>query len=737
MVLKKKRFFFLFILFNLIISLQITQSDLMATKQDNYSFYYKNTLNVPNSPLEVKAFLLDKSNYEKLFTNSQWEVDTLYGSIITSPTLVDFEGDGKYEIIIETENDFIYILDHEGSFLQGWGTPGPKALSESIEFLPGLAPQILTVDLNDDGIKEIICPTYEGSIYAWYLNGSLVEGWPQNIFGNFIASPAAGDITGDGKKEIVITSTNKNTYAFHQNGSLVENFPVTIANESIISTPALANLDNDDALEMVFGSYDKNIYCLKGNGSLLPGWPVNVPNQITTSPAIVDINNDSKNEIVIGSWDKKLYVYQNNGTLFPNWPWDSGSVIINNAIISDVNLDGIDDIIIQPSNFTIACFTNAENSSIPEWQITGQSSIPRDVIVADINGDHYPEIIGLARIGKIIIYSWDGEKLYEKSISINGFENSPAIADIDDDGYLEIVLGSLKSADYLKLSTVIVYELGGLGLEPWSNYRGGERRIGKPLDEDHDGLNNIEEELIGTNNFLKDTDGDNLIDGEEIYWYALDPLTQDSDIDTDGDGIINIDEVDVYHTSPNMGDSDKDGLSDGEEIINYGTNPLSKDTDNDLLPDNFEVLYNNTNPFERDTYSDLDNDNLSNLGEYNSKTNPDLPDTDGDSLLDGDELKKYYTDPLVPDYELDSDNDGLTNVEEIDVYGTDPINFDTDGDGYSDGEEVRRGSDPIDPNDKPFQYWLLAPIIGGGLIILSIPSYFIIRYFIQKREKQL
>ncbi len=57
-------------------------------------------------------------------------------------------------------------------------------------------------------------------------------------------------------------------------------------------------------------------------------------------------------------------------------------------------------------------------------------------------------------------------------------------------------------------------------------------------------------------------------------------------------------------------------------------------------------------------------------------------------------LKEYLT---VEDEEeiIDSDGDGLSDYDEINIYGTDPLNPDTDGDGYNDGEEVSAGYDPL------------------------------------------
>lgn len=48
----------------------------------------------------------------------------------------------------------------------------------------------------------------------------------------------------------------------------------------------------------------------------------------------------------------------------------------------------------------------------------------------------------------------------------------------------------------------------------------------------------------------------------------------------------------------------------------------------------------------------------------------------------------------------DSDCDRLTNSEEKRL-GTDPDDTDSDGDGWSDLSEINRGSDPLDPGDRP------------------------------------
>ncbi len=220
-------------------------------------------------------------------------------------------------------------------------------------------------------------------------------------------------------------------------------------------------------------------------------------------------------------------------------------------------------------------------------------------------------------------------------------------------------------------------------------------------DYDKDGLSNVREKAIGTDPYNPDSDGDGLLDGEEVYTYFTDPLKAD----TDDDGLNDYEEIFTYKTSPVRADSDADGLNDGEEIARktdpnnpdtdgdglmdgdevkkYETGPLNRDTDGDGLSDGDEVLTYGTNPKMKDT----DADGLSDGDEVQTyKTNPALADTDDDGLKDGDEVLTHKTDPL----KRDTDGDGLDDGAEITTHGTNPLNPDTDGDGLNDGDEVRK-----------------------------------------------
>ena len=108
-----------------------------------------------------------------------------------------------------------------------------------------------------------------------------------------------------------------------------------------------------------------------------------------------------------------------------------------------------------------------------------------------------------------------------------------------------------------------------------------------------------------------DTDNDGMPDGWEIE-NNLNPLFNDTQLDNDNDGLSNLDEF-LYGTYANNSDSDNDSMSDGWEV-NNNLNPIIDDTledqDNDGLYNLFEFLYG--------TYannSDSDNDGISDYEE--------------------------------------------------------------------------------------------------------------------------
>ncbi len=179
-------------------------------------------------------------------------------------------------------------------------------------------------------------------------------------------------------------------------------------------------------------------------------------------------------------------------------------------------------------------------------------------------------------------------------------------------------------------------------------------------DIDGDGIPNSKEEAINSNPLNKDTDGDGKNDGEEYKK------------DTDGDGVSDI-------LESTLSDKDSDGVVDE---LDADDNNINNDSDNDGYS-NIEEKKAGTDPLDA-----------------NSK--PQTIDTDGDGKIDKIEKGKD-TDgdgkgDEIESSKLDSDKDGV--VDELDANNTNPNN-DTDNDGVSNINEVKAGTNPLNPNSLP------------------------------------
>jgi hypothetical protein len=129
-------------------------------------------------------------------------------------------------------------------------------------------------------------------------------------------------------------------------------------------------------------------------------------------------------------------------------------------------------------------------------------------------------------------------------------------------------------------------------------------------DEDDDGANMEVERLHGTNTRSRDSDGDGISDGLEIFRLGTFPTKRDSD----GDGI-----------PEGMEDKNRNGRRDDDE-----TDPRIWDTDHDGLCDGLCKVDNarNIRGEDKNLNGELDD----------NETDPRKADTDGDGILDDQEV---------------------------------------------------------------------------------------------------
>jgi predicted outer membrane repeat protein len=205
-------------------------------------------------------------------------------------------------------------------------------------------------------------------------------------------------------------------------------------------------------------------------------------------------------------------------------------------------------------------FIDSDNDGLPDsWQSLYGSAL-LDLDNDDLNNlEEYQNSTNPANIDT------DGDGLSDGE-EVHNYHTNPLNPDSDDD--------NLNDKE-----EVLTY-----GTDPWDK------------DSDNDDLTDGEE----VKTYLTiptdiDTENDGMPDGWEVN-HSLNPIVDDASLDPDLDGLNNLQEYD-NSTLPHKADTDGDGLLDGEEVIIYHTDPLNIDPDNDGRSDRWETDWG-SDPFD-------------------------------------------------------------------------------------------------------------------------------------------
>ena len=144
--------------------------------------------------------------------------------IWSSPAAGDIDGDGEMEIVCTSRNNTtansgdLYAFELDGTVCTGF--PVTQA--------GGGTNNACLYDLDTDGDMEILVNVRnhpQGWVYVYNGDGSVYEGFPQEL--DYIpgAGISVGDITGDGIPEIVALSYNM-LHVFDLQGNILPGFPV-------------------------------------------------------------------------------------------------------------------------------------------------------------------------------------------------------------------------------------------------------------------------------------------------------------------------------------------------------------------------------------------------------------------------------------------------------------------------------------------------------------------------------
>ncbi len=403
-------------------------------------------------------------------------------------TLVgNFDGDPQLEIVATgLAQGPLYAWNHDGTPLTGWPVTGTGA-------------GYPVMGRFRRGSRSVFAGFFglPGMMAAYTAAGKFVHWWPLDS-ANYVASPAtAADVRGTALDEIFTEEQDGALHGYMANSLFLRGWPVREEKGGQHRyTPAVADLDGDGDLEIITstewtspGSY---IFAYHHNGSTVAGFPVRFDSQSNTYVAVGDVDGDAQLEIVLVArpgGSNHVMIYSRTGVLERSIPI-SGAIDRGSApALADLNGDHIPEIIVQGETSLHAFYGNG--SSVPGWPVTWESdrwmgySAP---VVGDIDGDGAPEVVvtstpSSSEVGEVRAYKANGmpHPKFPKVLPI-GFGAVPAIADIDLDGRNELVVcGAFWNGEPGYYDKCWAFDLKGSaygGIE-WGQYAGNSSHLGR------------------------------------------------------------------------------------------------------------------------------------------------------------------------------------------------------------------------------------------------------------------
>ncbi len=382
-----------------------------------------------------------------------WPV-TMGQSTSSSVCLTDLDGDERPEVLAGAE--YLYVLRSDGT---DWHDGDESTITTGIfsTALHNIASSPAAADLDFDGTPEIIAASWNDSTVAvWKSNGDLMPGWPRKGAAPFWSVPSVGDIDGDGALEIVVGSNSSRLYAWNADGSEVldgDTNPATngvyfVPIGTVISSPAIADIDRDNQREIIFGTSAGRVYVLR-NGAPLPGWSnVMAGGLMSSSPAVGDIIPGGGLEIAMACSNDSVYVLTSTGGISPGWPRHL-ELTPGNGRVNSPALAPLRKHLGDPSLCVVICGNDGKltaigpaGNTLPGWGAVqlgaGTEASPA---VADLDGDGSLEVLIGAEDRRLYAFHFDGTAVsgfpIETGAEVRG---TPAIWDLDKDGASDIIV---------------------------------------------------------------------------------------------------------------------------------------------------------------------------------------------------------------------------------------------------------------------------------------------------------
>jgi hypothetical protein len=419
-------------------------------------------------------------------------------AFIPSPAIGDLDGDGKKEIVLATWPGTIFVVNSDGTARKPFPKTLPRIPSCPLDptapsvgtcmdvphrFARGVFGSPVLADMDKDGKLEIVVAAFDGNIYVFKADGTLMNGWPVAVhynktlakpdeYNRVLTTPTVADFNGDGIPD-VFTGSNERlgggsgagaAYMIDGRGMAagnppyLKNWPVSMTSfnlfplisEGLTTSGAAADFDGDGRPDAI----------IHGNGSsplILPGDPgtQETLGSLPTNalPERVDKDGNPKRGLEPSGSFGELSTAAMPDIMFPLFAQPS---------IGDLDQDGTPDLTASGGSLSLAMDLQSQSAKasrgqqlLSMWSGKNGKMLPGSPVVledytffnnhtiADLSGDDYPEVI--TGTGSYFVRAVDGcgrEAPGFPKFTGQWIIAAVAIGDIDGDHGLEAVVNT-------------------------------------------------------------------------------------------------------------------------------------------------------------------------------------------------------------------------------------------------------------------------------------------------------
>ncbi len=329
------------------------------------------------------------------------------------------------------------------------------------------------VDFTGDGRADIIVSNREEDGWNAWTSTSLEGGWERRIEGMprdmLYGGQDAGDLNGDGHPDLVLVSHTKGLTVFLNDGQMNWTNP----NEGRLDPSAmmldvvLANLDGDEHLDAFGISHFKGglkLYLGKGDGKFEfvqnSGDLIGVERAFGMQVEVADLDGDGDDDLIAGT-DKGVKVFiteRIEGALSWNeisegLPVPSIGNTVRGLAPGDFNGDGKIDLAWCGLKDPLDAVGEGNHIGVYEWHAESSKWLQfdsgldsdnahMDLKAADFNKDGFLDLAAVETATGLTIYLGDGKGGFEKKGLVKDVygKSKIEVGDVDGDGWTDILV---------------------------------------------------------------------------------------------------------------------------------------------------------------------------------------------------------------------------------------------------------------------------------------------------------